>query len=77
MYINTQKKGIEVGDLILYENSLICLVIFEEDEFKYGYKLLNLRDCKVIKYYISLEELNKQKNIQLYVKGDKVVLRDK
>lgn len=78
MHINVQKKekGIELGDLVLYKDSFICLVIFEEEETKYSYKLLNLKNCNVMEYCVSLEELNSKKDIKLYAKGNKIALVD-
>lgn len=75
-----QERKIELGDLVLLDNSEFCLIIYDDcikDE-RCGFKLLKLETCCTDKNeygFRTIEEVNMCKNIKLVAKKRELELR--
>ena len=74
--IKESVKLIEVGDIVHYQvlGGVTCLVSYDMLNDEYPYRLVSLKDCKIVNGYVSLELINNSDAIRLLAKSDEIII---
>lgn len=68
-------KQIDKGDIVIYRDKNICLVIHSDEadeDDNYDYKIVDLHTSNIIDEYENFQELNCSDSLELIAKSDEI-----